>query len=298
MPKRFHLAISFAAVLAVTIGCAPDNTSTQSPSPSETRDQQFTNWPHLLNEFRFHWTADPDIDIAAGVAVPIRAYLESYYVASFTANLDNAYRGFMRATPQNDELDGHYLAQLAWIRPLHGAEAKPEEGREHFGYISFHLLSVDRAGDAFRAIVCQGNYGDFIKSDAQPRKFVSLAVDPKTAKIDGLDNAVVVHRIELTQNDPRVGPNPPASVTSPQRGPAPAPDQDVFGNWFFTGSSSSFWGPIDAPDPENVATPELERQCSERLPFTETERTAMMTGFKDRPPAHGQAQPGWPFKPN
>ncbi len=296
MRKHFQLALSAALAFTFSIGCAPDNASTQSSSTPESRSQQFPNWPATLNEFRFHWTADPNIDIIAGAAVPIRAYLESYYVASFTANLDNAYPGFMRATPENDDLDGHYLAQLAWIRPLHGVVAKPEDAVEHFGYIPFHLLSLDHVADGFRAIVCQGKYADFIKSDTKPGKFVSLAVDPKTAQIQGQYDTVAVHRIELTENDPRVGPNPPAGVTAPQRGPAPAPDQDVFGRWFFTGASSSFWGPIDAAEPERFPPPELKRQCSDRMPQPEAERIAMMTGFKDQPAPHGEPLPGWPVE--
>jgi hypothetical protein len=32
------------------------------------------------------------------------------------------------------------------------------------------------------------------------------------------------------------------------------------------------------------------------MPFPEAERIAMMTGFKDQPPPHGEAIPGWPAK--
>ena len=297
MRKEFLLALSAVVVFTLSIGCAPDNASTQSSDPSENRSQQFPNWPASLNEFRFHWTADPNIDIIAGAAVPIRAYLESYYVASFSANLDNVYPGFMRATPENDELDGHYLAQLAWIRPLNGVVAKSEDAVAHFGYIPFHLLRIDSAANGFRAFVCQGNYANYIKSNARPGKFVSPSVNPKTAQIQGSDDdTVTVVRIELTQQDPRVGPNPPAAVTAAQRGPAPAPDQDVFGPWFFTGMSSSFWGPIDAAEPERFPPPELKRQCSDRMPQPEAERIAMMTGFKDQPAPHGEPLPGWPFE--
>jgi hypothetical protein len=250
MGTRIYLALSIVVALGMTVACGADNTSPQSSRPPESSNQEFLNWPASLNEFRFHWSADPNIDIATGAAVPIRAYLESYYVASFTADLANAYPGFMRATPENDELDGHYVTQLAHIRPLNGVRATPEDVVAHFGYIPFHILSLDRVGDGFRAFVCQGQYADFIKSDVQPGQFVSTAMNPKTAQSRGESTeTVAVHRIELTEHDPRVGSNPPAAVAAPQLGPAPAPDQDVFGNWFFSGASSSFWGPIDAADP-------------------------------------------------
>jgi len=32
------------------------------------------------------------------------------------------------------------------------------------------------------------------------------------------------------------------------------------------------------------------------MPQPEAERIAMMTGFKDQPPPHGEAIPGWPAK--
>ena len=136
MRKGFLLALIAVVAFTMSTGCAPDNASTQSSDPSENRSQQFPNWPASLNEFRFHWAAEPSVDIATGAAVPIRAYLESYYVASFSANLDNVYPGFMRATPENDELDGHYLAQLAWIRPLNGVVATRSNtsGIFHFIY--------------------------------------------------------------------------------------------------------------------------------------------------------------------
>ena len=295
MRKGFLLALSAVVAFTVSIGCAPDNASTQSSDPSENRSQQFPNWPASLNEFRFHWTADPNIDIIAGAAVPIRAYLESYYVASFSANLDNVYPGFMRATPENDELDGHYLAQLAWIRPLNGVVAKSEDAVAHFGYIPFHILRIDSLKMDFAHYMPR----KLCQLHQEQRKTWQIrlpSVNPKTAQIQGSIRHRHRNRIELTQQDPRVGPNPPAAVTAAQRGPAPAPDQDVFGPWFFTGMSSSFWGPIDAAEPERFPPPELKRQCSDRMPQPEAERIAMMTGFKDQPAPHGEPLPGWPVE--
>jgi hypothetical protein len=171
----------------------------------------------------------------------------------------------------------------------------PSDAREHYGFTPYHVLALTQVGEGFRAIVCAGDYADFVKSDVHPGKFVSYNVNRKTAQpYPPHTGGVWVHRIELTQHDRRVGPNPPAPVTAPQRGPAPAPDQDVFGNWFITGASSSHWGRTG--ESEKLRTPELERQCSDRMPHNEAERLAMMTGFKDQPPAHGAAIPGWPVK--
>jgi hypothetical protein len=285
--------ISVIAVVASIVGCG---TAAQHPPPETPAQpsQLFANWPPLLNDFRFHWTSEPGIDLTTGPAVVVRAYLESYDVATFSFNLDNLYPGFLRATPENDDLNSEYVTQLGWIRPLNRVKMGPADAREHFGFVPYHFLQLMKVGDGFRAIVCSGDYADFVKSDVQPGKFVSSNVDPKTAQPYQYTESVWVHRLELTQHDPRVGPNPPAPVSAPQRGPAPAPDQDVFGNWFFTGASSSYWGRIG--ETETFPTPDLLRQCSDRMPQSEPERLSMMTGFKDQPPPRGNAIPGWPAK--
>jgi hypothetical protein len=82
-------------------------------------------------------------------------------------------------------------------------------------------------------------------------------------------------------------------VTGSQQGPLPAPDQDVFGNWFITGAGDAFWGPKNDP---NSFRHDLEERCEAAMPIPASERIAMMTGFKDQPPPHGEAIPGWPAK--
>ena len=123
-----------------------------------------------------------------------------------------------------------------------------------------------------------------------------METDDKTGKAfeAGAASGVYVHRIELTEHDPRVGLTPPEPPTAPQVGPAPAPAEDVFGNWFVTAESTIFWGPVGRTDTPQFPTPELEQRCADSMPENEAERTAMMTGYKDAPPAHGDPVPGWP----
>jgi hypothetical protein len=82
-------------------------------------------------------------------------------------------------------------------------------------------------------------------------------------------------------------------VNVPQHGALPAPDQDVFGNWFITGAGGAFWGPRN--DPKSLRH-DLEQRCEAAMPTPEAERIAMMTGFTDQPPTPGEAIPGWPAK--
>ena len=233
-----------------------------------------------------------------GPAVAVRAYLESYDAATLTLDPNNVYPGFLRATPANQEREGDYLTQLTRIRPLVGYTKGPKDAWTHYGFVTYHVLHLNPKGNAFEAIVCGGEYSHFVNSLAQPGKFVSVAVNEATGKPYTSGSGLSVHRIEFTQSDSRVGANPPAPVAAPQRGPAPAPDQDEFGNWFITAAGSHYWGPINDPQSRNFPTPDLERQCAERMPQNEAERTAMMSGFKDEPPPPGQAEPGWPLKAN
>jgi hypothetical protein len=289
-----NLGLALAAAVAVAT-CSCGNGDNQAGRPSATNDA--ANWPPILANFRFHWSADPGIDLLTGPAVPIRAYIESYYIAASTLSMDDAYPGFIRATPENDALDGHYLAQLARIRPLNGVTSPSTEALARFGYMPIHILQIDPIGDGLRAIVCQGTYATYVKSSVQPDKYVSASAEPKSGQVTGTDPGVVVHRIELTDQDPRTAEAPSGTGSVLQRGPSPAPHDDVFGKWFFTGSSSSYWGPIDAPAPESFPTPELREQCGDRLPEPESKRMEMMTGFKDEPAPSGIPEPGWPAKP-
>ncbi|BCI55527.1 hypothetical protein NIIDNTM18_48050 [Mycolicibacterium litorale] len=290
--RSFLLVLAIAATLT-TSSCGDEGDAAEGASTEVAGSA----WPQLLREFRFHWTASPGVDLLTGPAVPIRAYLESYYVASSTLNLGDVYPGFIRATPENDQLDGHYLAQLARIRPLNGVNSSPDEAIPRFGYMPMHILSISPIGNGLRAIVCQGNYATYIRSTTQPNKYVSISAEPKTARTDGSDPGIVVHRIELTDQDPRTAQAPPSTGSQPQRGPSPAPHGDVFGKWFFTGSSTSYWGPIDAPVPELFPSPELREQCGDTMPEPAATRLEMMNGFKNHPARPGIPTPGWPAKP-
>jgi len=59
--------ISVVALVALG-GCgAPAEAPT--PETSSQPGQLFPNWPPLLNDFRFHWTAEPGIDVTTGPAI-------------------------------------------------------------------------------------------------------------------------------------------------------------------------------------------------------------------------------------
>lgn len=236
-------AIALIALLAACGGPAK-SPSPQTPPPG----QLFPNWPSLLNDFRFHWSAEPGIDVTSGPAMIVRAYLESYGVAEATFNADNVYPGFNRATPENAPREGNYQFQLVNVRPMgYPATGTPKDAVPHFGYDALHFLELTPIGTGYRAIVCRGDYAEFVESRSRPGKFIAVGVSADGQPVPRGSSGVTGIQIELTQHDPRVGPNPPTVVTGSQRGPLPAPDQDVFGNWFITGAGDSFWGPKNDP---------------------------------------------------
>ena len=291
-------ALVIAALVAMT-STACDTDADRDPANASDPPAQTTvaKWPNSLAEFRFHWSSGPGIDVAFGAAVPLRAYLESWYVATWTNDADNVYPGFSRATAESDDRDGDYLGQLVFIRPLENVPAHDAESVRPFGYIPFHILTVEPIEKGVRAYVCEGSYAIYFKSSTQPEKFVSVAADKATGTVSDPLDTVYVNRIELSQEDPRI-PADASDVDTPQEGPAPAPVGDVFGHWFITGASSSLWGPVDAkPRPDFFVTPEMRGQCQEAMPDSPEKQIEMATGFKDTPPPHGKPIPGWPLAP-
>ena len=142
------LSSIIAALTAVTVVSACNTDPTEPPSTTGTPPERISpNWPPLLNDFRFHWTAAPGIDVTTGPAMIVRAYLESYNTAWFTLNLDNLFPGFRRATPENQESVGDFLWQLVNIRPLgRGFTKTAKDARPHFGYQDLHFLELTPVG--------------------------------------------------------------------------------------------------------------------------------------------------------
>ena len=270
-------------------------TSTSPPFPPPL----FPNWPAETNEFRFHWTAGPEIELEAGPAVALRAYIESVRLAALTGGDASAvYPGFLRATPENQGMTrkAGTLVQLQYVRPKTRAEYEANGWtyvqRSIYGYQPTHILNLAPHGDGYRATVCLGLYSVYRTVDDDPSKYFSTIAEESTAKLRYGDwQMIEVRRVDLTEKDPRVdkASAPPEKL---QRGPMPAPVADVFGRWFITGSSTSLWGPLG--EAERIDTPEVREQCEAAMPDDAEARRAMATGFHDSPPPHGGPSPGWP----
>jgi hypothetical protein len=290
-----------ALMIAVLVASACDSRGKDMPPPvtsSASPQPMFPNWPTNANEFRFHWSAAPGIDLENGPAVALRAYVESYRLDRLTGgDTSVAYPGFMRATSENAGVATKtgQLFQLQYVRPKTRAQAEKNGWtyveRQVYGYQPTHVLSLVPQGDGYRATVCLGLYSVFTSTDER-NKYLSTNAESANGPLR-YPNGIEIWRVELTDNDPRVGDAPSGPVVA-QRGPLPAPTDDVFGRWFITGSSQGLWGPVG--EAEDVDPPEVRQQCEDAMPDDAATRTAMATGVQDSPPPHGDPIPGWPAK--
>ncbi|BBY31273.1 hypothetical protein [Mycolicibacterium sediminis] len=283
-------------------GAAVEEGSATTPSvdsPSTLSKPEFTNYPAQTNNFRFHWSAAPGIDLLNGAAVPLRAYVESVRLADLTGgDTTVVYPGFSRATPENKPVSKPGdLFQEEYVRPKTRAEYEANGLRyvesQTFGYQPTHILSLQPSGNGLRATLCVGTYSVYVSAADKPGQYVSTAADGATGQLrsEGRDT-VQVWRVELTDQMIQ-SQNTALPVPGPEAGPLPAPLDDVFGNWFITGlSQGELWGP--SGQGEDVETPEVRQQCEAAMPDDAATRTAMATGFHDAPPPHGDPIPGWP----
>lgn len=274
------------AVVLLLIGL----TSCQGGGPPP--ESEFVNWPASLNDFRFRWTAERGVDLVSGPAVPLRAYLESYRVAQFTADIDETYPGFDRAVPALPLPHADAPAQLEVVRPAPDAEPFGPPG-PFYGNEFFHVLELTPTDGGFRAYVCDGVYQIF-RAGEQPGRYVSVTDYDSRTGINHVQG-VKVWRVELS--DSPAATDAPAVASAPQRGPNPAPVGDVFGPWRVTGGSDFNWGtPIvneSVPFSESAGVQRISL-CSDRMPQWRTERDAIMNRVLDTPPTAEPADPGWP----
>lgn len=260
----------------------------------EQPEQAFANWPEALADFRFRWAAEPGIDLVTGPAVPLRAYVESYRVAQFTADFGAAYPGFDRAVPpaSTPPFSSSTPAQLVSIRPVLDAEPFGPAGA-FYGNEYFHVLELTQIENGYRAYVCDGLYKIF-REGQQHETFESVVGYEGRTGLNDVDG-LKVWRVEFT--DTPVDPNDPAMVSTAQNGPNPAPVDDVFGPWRITGAGDYQWGTPITREFTADQTVDGERRlskCADRMPANRERREAYFSSALDTPPTTDPAEPGWP----
>lgn len=229
----------------------------------------------------------------------LRAYIESYLLVRIADDESAVYPGFADATPENvsESDDPNRQLELVDVRPSPQTTDSADRGKRiTAGYQPTHVLRLEPRGGSYRATVCLGLYSVYQTIKDKPDTYISVLADPTTGQAmyaaEGrpYEGGIDVWTVELTDKDPPSVSQ--AAPIGPQVGPLPAPVDNVFGNWRITGRSSGLWGPLGAA--EDVATPEMRKQCADTMPDDAATREAMANGFHQKPPPHGDAIPGWP----
>lgn len=190
-------------VLAVALGvsgCA------SAPSPATVDMPKPYELPELI-QYTYRWGAEPGLDLFGVRETAVRAYLESYYVASFAHSTAAGYPGFEKAA-------GHvqyYPVDRPDINDRTNYNPNPI-----IGTLQFHLMSLTDTEQGFQAMVCRGDYS---LSSARP--------DGTYSNFGGrYPQAMLVDFVP--------GPDGTSLVSHAGEGPARAPQTDMFGGWTVT----------------------------------------------------------------
>jgi hypothetical protein len=235
-------------------------------------------WSGLVGDLRAQWTAEPGIDLLTGPAVPVRAYLESRWLAQWAGNLDYAYPGFTDAVPP--DVIGTADLGAAQRRPVVDTHLKsPLIGNEQF-----RILSIT-GSDPLTATICNYTYS-VVKKNEDGTVYSVARTESREPR------GIFAEQILLTA--PSAPANPPLP---PQEGPAAAPAVDVFGGWHVIGNLSVItvglpgfekaWPTYDADTAKCVAT---APDPPARIAFL-INGNHPRSDFPTSPPS-----PGWPEK--
>lgn len=291
MSKLRRIAVIASAVALVLTGCSSDPETSTAPAP----EQAYPNWPAALDDFRFRWSAEPGIDLLTGPAVPIRAYLEGRRVAEFTAGTDShlpteyeSYPGFRNAVtqPSGTPFDGPYPVEVWDAHP----ELTMAVGEQIHGSEYFHLLQLEPIDGGHRAYVCDGRYNIFYRRGEE--KTYQTVDGAASGKYDYVN----IWRVEV--HSEKALPNRP-----PQRGPNPAPVDDVFGAVKILASNKARWGGLEGQPAvdarsrdEDRISEENHRRCLDRMPDSRRDMGILAASRPAEPPALEPAVPGWPAR--
>lgn len=235
---------------------------------------EIQRWGGLLSELRVQWNAEPGIDLLAGPAVPVRAYMESRLLAEYMGGLQYAYPGFTDAVAP-DEMRG--VLGTGYRQPNVNYPTRSAL----VGNVRYRILSVRRSGRDLAIALCNYPYGI---ASQQNGTFASAG------RAVGDTPGVYAMRVDLTS--PAGEPSPPLP---PQAGPAPAPGNNVFGGWQITGFLNDLFT-SDSGFETAWPTYDADRQaCIDKAPDPPERRAFLIDGehprsdFPTAPP-----DPGWP----
>jgi len=225
------------------------------------------------------WTAEPDIDLLAGPAVPVRAYLESITLTQFMGDIAYAYPGFSRAVLPDQPHTGLPSQWGLWPNveiPL----KEPLVGNQ-----KSHLLNVTRSGRDVTAVVCAYTY-----TSAEEDKDGQFVVPGQWGNQRSPNPGISAYLVKMTAPE-----REPAHALPPQKGPASAPVDDVFDGWNITGVLKSFSLSEDEGGQEWPSFQADIASCVDTAPDPPERRRFLIDGQHPRSDFPTlPASPGWP----
>lgn len=220
--RTLRSGIALCAIVMLPVAsCSSAGHPAQRTTTSATAP---AGWPPVLDDFTIVWSAEPGIDLTTWPAVVVRAYTESYVLASITSSGNYLYPGFKNSVGPDKSLDDPIGTQFLWPTTTHPSE------NGWVGTAQYHMLSITTAGRDVVAVVCeymfgsaeQGRYGGFI---------AHLGLPPPRS-------GILPMRLTMTARAD------PAPAMPAQQGPARAPSVDVFDGWRITSHQGGwFAGP-------------------------------------------------------
>lgn len=226
-------------------------------------------WTGLTADVRATWSAEPGIDLTAGTAVVVRAYVESYFQAKELGDIDVVYPGFTHAVTPNPP-GGAPPTGHPWPDTSHPVP-HPIQGTD-----KYHILWIDTNDQRVTAAVC--DYSTYTSTFVQPDGTYGYGPG-------AIDDGVGVLWISMT------APTEPPAQIPPQRGPAPSPTTDVFDNWRIT----EFLQDIQGDTPRWPTRGADVQRCRDLAPDPLERREFLRKGkhprsdYPNLPP-----YPGWP----
>ncbi|VAZ96343.1 hypothetical protein [Mycobacterium pseudokansasii] len=214
---------TIAALLTVGVllvgGCGSGGRSAQGSTSTSAAPP--AGWPAALDNFTMVWTAEPGIDVTAWPAVVVRAYTESFTLASAMRDDKYLYPGFRQSVDPNRSIDDPIGTQFLWPQ----TDGRPDP--PWLGTQQDHILAVTTSGRDVTVIVCEYMFGAAEQSDqgwvrphvARPSPYTGIAA------------------MRITMTAP-AKPGPPLPA---QQGPARAPSVDVFVGWRITSHQGGYF---------------------------------------------------------
>jgi hypothetical protein len=236
-------------------------------------------WSGPVADLRAQWNSAAGIDLLNGPAVPVRAYLESRWLAQWAGSMDYTYPGFTDAVAPN--VDAASDIGASQRRPEVSAHlVDPFVGTDHF-----RILSIGGSDRDMTAIVCNYTYSMSTKNDDGTYSSVART---QTREPRGIFAEWISLSAPAEQTQPAL---------PPQEGPAPAPSANVFGGWQVTGNLSSISTELPGFD-EVWPTYDADTQaCVDQAPDPPARIAFLINGNHPREDFPTSApSPGWPEK--